>query len=105
MLTPNDLLDYYNKEYIKKELIELEKSIDDHLYSFYIDKDTRIPGFEIDKLKSPVEKILTDMYDMCGWTIWFEPLEDKNKYLLYIKQKQENKLDISSLKLKQSYRL
>lgn len=45
MITPNDLHNLYDREDIKKELIELEKMIDDHIYSNYTVKNCEMPRY------------------------------------------------------------
>lgn len=62
-------------------------------------------GIEMSRLKEPVEEILVNVYALNGWEITFKPLSDKNKYLLFIKEKEEQKHVSSEKKFKYSFRL
>lgn len=88
MITPYELKDLYNREDIKKELIYLENLLDSHLYEYYEDGSSKIPGIELERLNSNTEKLLISLYSKNGWIVSFEAVEDKNKYLLYIKEKE-----------------
>lgn len=86
MITPAELADE-SRELYKNQLIELENTIDDHLYNYFNGHGAKIPGIEMEQLNPIVQKLLIEKYDSGGWTLDFEPTTTIGNVILYIREK------------------